>query len=197
MRTSVILGIVADTVLVGAAGTFATTFTVATFADPSPGSSSPLFSLHFDGSGDLDSVQGSWSGTGLTLQVPFDGSVYPDATFSMPAVSVNAAGQAGPGHVEFYDQTAALILTIDWISGTANEFGIGAQDTTTSPGNVTIQYKNFSLVSESFAFSFANQQDVGDDTMTTTAAFTSSAFPEPTTMVALGIGSLALLVQRR
>jgi len=51
------------------------------------------------------------------------------------------------------------------------------------------------LVDEAFAFSFANRT-VTPEGVTWTAAFTSSAIPEPSTAVLLGVG-LVILLRRR
>lgn len=176
----------------------ATTLTFATFADPSGTASNPLFTM----TEALDSVSASYSGTGLTLQVPFTGDVFTDVTFNMPQVAVDAVTglTLAPGSIEFY-QGANLIMTINYRSARLTEFGFGARNRATDPDNVEIVYSgfppSFELTEESFAFSFANYATPAQGWVTTTASFTSSAIPEPATLVVLGIGFVAMLRRRR
>jgi len=193
MRTFFLFSALIGCALAGTASALPTQ-TFATFADPSGNAASPLFSM----TSDLSYIEGSWTETGLTLQVPFTGETFTDVTFQMPGVSVDAFGHSAAGYIEFFDNASAPLMRIDFGVGTLSEFAFGARDTLANPGNVTITYPYGSqpvLSSESFAFSFTNfLDDVGD--ISVTAAFTSSAIPEPASLALLALGCLALLRRR-
>jgi hypothetical protein len=67
-------------------------------------------------------------------------------------------------------------------------------------GNVTITGREITglLTNESFSFSFANHALLPvDDGYTATAAFTSSAVPEPATILLFGMGGLIMAFARK
>lgn len=167
--------------------------TVATFADPAVDGSTPLFELAGT------TFTGGWSGSNLDLEVPITGDVWQDATFTMLPLTVVGVGQLSSGWIEFYKSPAdggGLALRIDFDAAFLAPFGFGASDTFlgqtvtfTGPGIPA------GLVDETFAFSFANPVYTGDG-YTYTASFTSSAVPEPGSLVLLGLGLLQLLRRR-
>lgn len=176
------------------------TVTIATFADPSPDGTTPLFSY----SAATNMLSGSWSGSGLTLET-LDGD-FTDATFVMSAAAGAGFGDVGAGTVEFFDSAANSILLIGFNSGQLTFTGFGATEFmatngVTFSGSILPDPPLFTA-NESFAFAFANQTAVGGDgSFTATAAFTSSAeiIPEPATLGLLGFGAVALgrAVRRR
>lgn len=195
MRASAVRRLPITLVLVSvlfAASVNAETVTVATFADPAADSSTPLFTL----SG--DTLSGGWTGSGLELITPFDGGAFPDATFAMTDLTVlDPDGTLSAGAIEFFDQFNSLLLRIDFGSGLLHSpFGFGAS--TLHGNNVTFSgpIVGFQPSEESFAFSFANQATTPGGS-TWTAAFTSSAVPEPAVLVMLGLGGLAIGLTRR
>jgi hypothetical protein len=166
--------------------------TIATFADPAPNGGDFLFEL--SGS----TLSGGWQGTGLDLITPITTEVYEDATFTMTDLTVDTSGMTSGGTIEFFESGGPLILQIDFDAGEAYPpFGFGAtslivgHNVSFSGPIITIP-----LEEESFAFSFANQ--VATPTgYTWTAAFTSSAIPEPSGLLLLGLGSVVLVSTRR
>lgn len=168
--------------------------TVATFADPASDGTTPLFEL--DGTTVGGTLSGGWSATGLTLEVPMTGGVYSDATFTLTDLTVDSI--VGPlrimsgGTLEFFSSGGAEVLQIDFDEAQLYApFVFGASDlvangvTITGPGILT------GLIEEQFAFSFANQVTTPTG-YTWTAAFTSSAIPEPASLALLGLAVLAL-----
>jgi hypothetical protein len=195
MRASVVRRFPITLIIVSvlfAASASAATVTVATFADPAADGSTPLFTL----SG--DTLSGGWAGSGLELLTPFDSGAFPDATFAMTDLTVlNPGGTLSAGAIEFFDQSSSLLLRIDFESGLLySPFGFGAS--TLYGNNVTFSgpIVSFQPSEESFAFSFANQATTPGGS-TWTAAFTSSAVPEPAALVMLGLGGLAMGLTRR
>jgi len=176
-------GLVAVTVSTASADT------IATFADPSLGPNNPLFEL----SG--NKLNGGWSDLGLTLIVPVTGMVYPNATFTMTELTWDGMFGLSGGTLKFFDAGQQMVLQIDfdkamfyWLGFGADGM-IGANVTMTGPGIPSPLYE------ESFAFSFANQRATPTG-YTWTASFTSSAVPEPSSLLLVGLGAWGLVRRR-
>jgi hypothetical protein len=178
--------------------------TVATFADPAAGASTPLFQFNA-GTGTLT---GGWSGANLLLQTPGLPSVpdFANSTFTMtPLSAIGAFGNiyhlAG-GQINFFDSASNPLLTITfgdaWLTGS---LGLGASDFMSNSvvftGPIVSGYGSVS--NEAFSFSFANP--VATTTgFTTTSSFTSSAnlvVPAPGAAALLGLGGLVANRRRR
>lgn len=181
------------------------TVTIATFADPSGNSSDPLFTV------DYISMQlaGGWSDAknGLTLEVPYQsGGSYANAWFSMDSVTIlNAVGDTSGGTVNFYaDGTSTNpLVVITFGSGHVDSYAFGGNSIFVA-NNVTITGSAIAFpppLSECmFAFSFANSDYIQGNPangFTATAAFTSSAIPEPATICVLGLGALSLVRRKK
>ncbi|HPM84382.1 MAG TPA: PEP-CTERM sorting domain-containing protein [Candidatus Anammoximicrobium sp.] len=193
-RRAVLVGLIA--LILPAA--MAQTLTMVTFADPADDASTPLFT--FDGA----QFQGGWTGLNLNLLtpgLPLTGDI-PDATFTMTTLS---ATQIVPGYyslsggtIEFFDASSVLVFRITFQSASlAPDIGFGASDLALQnvvfydPAQPTQPFGQ-----DRFAFSFANDAQVGD-LSTWTASFTSSAIPEPASMVLLVAGGLLISLRRR
>ncbi len=166
--------------------------TIATFADPASDGSTPLFTL--SGS----TLSGGWSDTGLDLVTPISGDEFPDATFTMTDLTVlDTEGTLSGGTIEFFDNVGGLILQIGFDSGQLfAPFGFGASTLVGHNVSFSGPIITFPLEEELFSFSFANQITTPDG-FTWTAAFTSSAIPEPATLTLLVVGALTLGSRRR
>ncbi len=195
-----LLGVAA--MVVGLGATTASAATIATFSDPAPNGDTPLF----EHVGTM--LTGGWSGTGLTLLTPASGGSYPNATFSMtPLTILDAYGTLSGGNIQFRDSSANLVLQIAFTSARLFEpFGFGASVFTAPPSAVTfsgpIITNPATLSDQTFAFSFANQAAVppappDPGGYSWTAAFTSSAVPEPASLMLLAIGGLLASRWRR
>lgn len=166
--------------------------TIATFDDPALDETTPLFFTN------ASSVSGTWTGNGLTLDLPVVSQSFNDVKFSMASVT-RTGNVLGAGVVNFWTTDMNNpIFTVTFDSGSIFEpFGLGGSFV--SANNVT--FGGSALASagpfsdEQFAFSFANPV-IGANGNTYTAAFTSSAVPEPATLLALA-GGAALLARRR
>ena len=193
--------------------------TIATFADPSRNSSNPLFTVDFTGM----TFTGGWADTqtGLTLQIPYTGATFADVWFEMSDVTIISTtiipgggkfGLTGSGAINFYADGAANpiapLLTISFGSGLVSRYGFGESDETPDgyfiTTNVTITGSAIpgTLSEEEFSFSFANLKCLPgsnklNDGFTTTAAFTSSAVPEPATIALLGFGVLSIVSRKK
>jgi len=180
-------------------------FTVATFADPSPNSNNRLFTVDFNNM----KLNGGWSDSqnGLTLQIPYNGHLFQNAWFDMNDVTITSKtltpwgpfGQTGQGEIRFYADTNSIspLVVIDFNGALVSPYGFGANEVLFTAANVAITGSEITgiLSQEQFAFSFANLAHLQgstnwNDGFTATAAFTSSAIPEPATIALLAIGSL-------
>jgi len=196
--------------------------TIATFADPSKNSSSPLFKVDFNSM----KLTGGWSDdkNGLTLKIPYGGLTFANAWFDMNEVAitfkatlpgVGVFGQTGPGRVNFYQDgnSTNQLVVVDFNSGFVSAYSFGAKETLFTGENVRITCSQITgtLSQEQFSFGFVNLAHLSDSTswndgFTATAAFTSSAvpvsvpgppIPEPATICLLGLGALSLLRRKR
>ncbi|MBI5864062.1 MAG: PEP-CTERM sorting domain-containing protein [Planctomycetes bacterium] len=172
--------------------------TIATFSDPSPDGTQPLFT--FASAGGAGSLTGGWSGTGLLLETPgLAAPDFADARFTMPAVAAVGGLDVwalGPGLINFTDSGGNLLMTISFASGTlTSPTTFGASDFVGQ--NVVFGGPIIppGLSDETFAFSFANPAGTLEN-YTVTAAFTSSAVPEPAAIALLAIGAV-LAIRRR
>lgn len=187
-------------------------FTVATFADPSGNSNNPLFTVDFT----QMQLTGGWSdaNTGLTLQIPYSSHTFTDAWFNITDVNITSTaslpwgkfGQTGQGRIRFYaDNTNTNpLVVIDFNNGVVSPYGFGANKVLFSAANVEITGSEITgtLSEEIFSFSFANLARLPgstnwNDGFTATAAFTSSAVPEPATIGLLCMGGLTILGKKK
>ena len=211
MKSTVMLQLmalaVATLLMVPVVPAMAQTFTVATFADPAPSGSTPLFTVDLT----ADRVYGGWSEPGLSLEVIPTGMTYTDASFTLtdlggnPGVSYTEpdfTGPTGGGFVRFFDSIGDPLLWIEF-DGAFLTPGSVAADELISLNVVDIRGDALpgggtDLTDEAFGFAFANQQMLpGDTGFTATASFTSSAVPEPSVASLLGIGLMMVVGRRR
>src|SRR5262245_10774695 len=186
-----------------AAALFAVTVsadTIATFADPAPNGSTPLF--HFvSGIPGNGALSGSWNGNGLLLQTP--GLAAPDFTnahFVMQPVAATGGPVAwtlGAGNIDFLDNSNSLLFSISFQGGNlTSPTGFGGSDFVGNGVTFSGPIIPGGLTNESFAFSFANPAGTLGD-YTVTSAFTSSAtVPEPASIGLLLLGCVSLLRRR-
>lgn len=175
------------------------TFTVATFADPSNYSGDPLFEVDFIEM----TFNGGWSDakTGLHLSIPYNSNTFIDTWFEMTEVVIlNTFGDTEGGEINFYANGTSTnpLLVINFESGYVSRFNFGA-DEMFVVNNVIITGSEITgeLSEEEFSFSFANLANLEgshdrSDGFTATAAFTSSAIPEPATMAMLTLAGVLL-----
>ncbi|MDD5134371.1 MAG: PEP-CTERM sorting domain-containing protein, partial [Phycisphaerae bacterium] len=118
---------------------------------------------------------------------------------------LNAFGDTGSGEINFYanGSSANPLLVINFGSGYVDTFNFGA-DAIFIANNVTITGSQITgdLSDESFSFAFANPAHLEgsedwNDGFTATAAFTSSAVPEPATIALLTLGALSLIKTKK
>ncbi len=186
--------------IVASASVFASAGTIATFADPSNNQNNPLFVFNTS----TNILTGSWTGTGLTVQTPgFNnpGSIS-NAKFVTSSISLTPVGGGlynnGAGTITFYTSDVNNPFMVIGFSGATlfNPLGFGASEFSGSIVSIIGPDIPTNLSGEQFAFSFANPAQNGNN-VTYTAAFTSSAVPEPATMTALGLGLAAIMRRRR
>ena len=184
------------------------TLTVATFSDPSQGSNETLFTVDIVNG----VISGGWpdSKGGLVLEVSLSGNTYLDAFFTMTDVTYVgdiSGGNAGQGTIMFFAENqpvdTAPLIEINFSSGYLTPIGFGGTDFSFFGGsgnNVTITGSEINgvLSNESFSFSFVNQKLLSDESgYTATASFTSSAIPEPATIILLSLGGLLSIMSRK
>ena len=172
--------------------------TIATFADPSPDGSQPLFS--FSSAGVAGTLAGSWTGTGLLLETPGVAAPdFPNARFSMAGVAATGGPTLwtlGPGAINFTDSGGNPLMTISFAGGTlTSPATFGASDFVGQNVVFSGPIIPGGLSQEAFAFSFANPQGTIEN-YTVTASFTSSAVPEPASIALLALGALAAIRRR-
>jgi len=185
------------------------TFIVATFADPSNNSSNPLFNVNFNSM----TLTGGWSDTkiGLLLNIPYSGHNFTDAWFTISQLSLtqiipSTLYSTGSGVINFYANGNSItpLLVINFVSGDlVSNINLGANNLFVA-NNVTITGSEITgaLSEEEFSFSFANPAHLDgstnwDDGFAATAAFTSSAIPEPATIALLSFGVLSLIRRKK
>lgn len=171
-------------------------FTVATFASPSSGSTNPLFLVNWDS----NAATGGWAdGLGnLSLQFVWPNvGTFDDVWFEMSDLTItsqpvpNEYGYTTGGVISFYETgtLANPILVISFTDGYVNKFGFGSDNAVFAGSQIS-----GTLSEEQFSFSFAAVQDLkkssGFEAFSATAAFNSSAIPEPATLAIFGLGSL-------
>lgn len=173
-------------------------FTVATFADPSVTGMPPLFT--FDSN--ALTLDGGYSALGLNLQTPGWGAPdYADAKFSMSTVALthlfgNVYDTNG-GVITFTDSSNVMVMTITFGSGRfVNNTLFGGSDFSGNIVSITGPGIPGNWYDETFNFSFANP-NVNAGVYTYTAAFTSSAVPEPATMLGLASAAGLLIARKR
>lgn len=168
-------------------------FTVGTFSDPALDGTTPLFSVT------ATTVVGSWTGTGLTLELPVVGQTFTDVQMDMQSVT-RTGTNLGAGVINFYTTDPnAPIFSITFDSASIFEpFGAGGSYVTSNDvsfgGSALASVSGLSQ--EHFFFSFANPVS-GQNGNTYTASMTSSAVPEPATMVVLAGGAALMAARRR
>ena len=178
---------------------FANAATICTFADPSLNAANPLFTVDYTAA----TIDGGWSSTGLLLKTPgLAAPDFSDVTFSMTQLTIlnQATGSVGGGVITFLDSlsNAVFVITFDSAKLTG-QFGLGASEFVAQTVTFTGTAVPVPLSQESFAFSFANQAQLTNDHngFTATAAFTSSAVPEPSSIGLMTAGYAISKLRRR
>lgn len=180
--------------------------TIATFSDSGLNASTPLFTINST----TKTVTGGWSDAqvGLNLQVVFTGNTFNDVFFTMTPLVMTTGSltydTTDAGTIKFFADnanpiSATPLLQVDFDSASVS-FGRVSGDNTFSSNGVRFSGSEIgsnTFSDEVFAFSFANLKALSPTTnqigYTATAAFTSSAVPEPATLGLLSIGVMAFL----
>ncbi|MFA5251981.1 MAG: PEP-CTERM sorting domain-containing protein [Phycisphaerae bacterium] len=184
----------------------ATVVTIATFADPAVNKNTQLFTVNLG----TDLITGGWGDaqTGLTLQIPYSVNTYIDAFFTMTNVAYSGGitgGSTGGGTIKFFangqSTSTTPLLQIEFDAGHVTPFGFGAMDMFYFD-DVIITGSEITgpLTDESFAFSLGNLSPLGgnwNNGYTATAAFTSSAVPEPATIILLGTAGIWVFTRKK
>ena len=185
-------------------------YTVATFADPALGGDTPLFTVEFSSLAGPGFLSGGWadSQVGLDLEIVWTGALpYENAFFIFEPIAYYGdmtGGATEAGVIEFYEdgddpEDVDALLRLEFGSAHLSLGGVYAHSIFVD--NVKISGTGIPdiLDMEEFSFGFANKEPVGGDGwcgatgFTATAAFTSSAIPEPISLGLLTLGSLVLL----
>ena len=184
-------------VLLGFSVSQAGVVTIATFQDPSGSGANPLFTINSNNG----TIDGGWddSRTNLDLTITYANVVYEDAWFQMSTLTYGGgySGNTSAGNVKFYADgdasTETPVLEIYFSSAYLSPGGIAAQELFFTGISIVILGVDISdqLSEEAFGFTFANHV-LTPTGFTATAAFTSSAVPEPITIALLGLGGLLL-----
>jgi hypothetical protein len=197
--------LVAVVVLLSCGLTQASATTIATFADPAASGSTPLFTVNLVN----DIITGGWldSQTGLDLIIFGDsGNPFEDAFFTMTDVDYSGGimgGDTGEGTIKFFadnqDTSTTPLIQIHFNKGHVTPFSFGAMfyfdDVTITGSEIT-----GSLTDASFAFGFGNQTPLSggwNNGYTATASFTSSAVPEPATIILLGTAGIFVFTRKK
>jgi hypothetical protein len=173
--------------------------TVATFADPSNNSASPLFT--FNGA----ALAGSWNGLTLHQGAALGGATFNNASFVMNPIAVTGGGpiqyDLGAGSIQFYDSSATLQLNISFSAAkVVSGLTFGSNDFWGY--NVVFSgplLNGYTTSNETFSFAFANPVGTPGN-YTATSSFTSSAdltIPAPGSAALLGLGGLLAARRRR
>lgn len=187
-------GVLLIAVLLAAASVQAS-YTVATFANPSSGSSDPLFWVDWTGG----TIHGGWDTGGLVLDFKYVGASF-DARFEMDSVDIveqdvffgNTIGLTGEGVINFYNEaTDELLLSIAFSRAIVDAGGFWSHNAVFSSPLISDL-----LSDEQFSFGFANNVSFGGG-FSATAAFDSSAIPEPATLAIFGIGAAMMFRLRK
>lgn len=211
MKSRVLLMIALVVVITSTAVAGLQSVTVASFADPSGDSFQSLFTSNYNDDIGQGTINGGWSGTGLTLLVPVANLVYTDVTFTMSELTFSgetvargvttAPTTSNPYVISFFSGiTEVMTVTFDSLFIESRHSGLDAQDI--YGDNVTITGIGIGkLTNEHFGFTFVNITS-GSETFDATASFTSSATidtsptPEPATMAIFALGALMLRKRR-
>ena len=201
MRSAIALAVFLSVMLTTAAGAGQSRMVLASFSDPTGAQGAPPL---FTYSAVDDTLTGAWTGTGMTLQA--GAAEFANVTFQMDMVDVlspTLPALLGAGEINFfYTNPTVPILTIAFVANAAQlanvAFGaseVFVPDSVTFTGHPDIVSPG--LYQESFAFAFANQTVTdGEGSFTATAAFVSSALPEPGSLMLL-LAGVAVVFRRR
>jgi len=194
------------------AATVEASFTVATFDDPALSSATPLFTVDWT----AETVTGGWADGMENLDLVFaqSGNTFQDAWFSMNTLDIISEttfggytyGITGPGQIDFYaDGTSTSpLMTASFDQAMVSRTGLAADDFFSENVTFTGSQIAGTVNNEQFSFSFANIVSLLDlikadninyivpEGFTATAAFTSSAVPEPATLLLLSLGGVLL-----
>lgn len=188
------------TAALGFAALSQASFTVATFADPSENASQSLFLWDQV----ANTLTGGWKNPGMTVQTPglIGGGKVDNAQMEFDSVTLTpiipgTLYQMGAGRIRFHQgDIANPFFEITFESGLfQSPVAVGGSNLIGN--NVKFSGPNVpkGLSEEQFSFSLTNEVKNGS-VVGFTSAFTSSAVPEPATIVALGAG-LAVVARRR
>jgi hypothetical protein len=180
------------------------TVTVATFADPAANWSTPLFIVDLEN----DVIKGGWLDSQTGLDLVIFGNSFKNAFFKMDPVSYTGGltgGETGNGIIQFFADgqdpgtTPLVQIVFNKAYLTPSGFGVTAPFFVADVA-ITGSEIGGSLTDESFMFGFTNHRPLAGDWnngYTATASFTSSAVPEPATLVLLGTAGIWSFTRKR